>query len=80
MRKNPSIIAFFRKSETRHSVFTTTVAPAVACLCLLGLFLQVSRNLELLTIAGAGHLSNLEDPTGFSRLLDTHLERCGVGP
>jgi hypothetical protein len=31
-------------------------------------------------LAGAGHLSNLEDPTGFSRLLTTHLERSGVEP
>ncbi len=35
---------------------------------------------QLAVIPGAGHLSNLEDPTGFSRLIDTHLERCGVGP
>ena len=35
---------------------------------------------QLAVIPGAGHLSNLEDPTGFSRLLDNHLERCGVGP
>ena len=35
---------------------------------------------QLAVIPGAGHLSNLEDPTGFSTLLDTHLERCGVGP
>jgi len=44
-----AIIAFFRRTANRHSVFTTTVAPAIVCLCLLGLFLQVSRNLELLT-------------------------------
>jgi len=35
---------------------------------------------QLAVIPGAGHLSNLEDPTGFSGLLDTHLERCGVEP
>ena len=44
-----AIIAFFRKTATSHSVFTTTIAPAIACLCLVGFFLQVSFNLELLT-------------------------------
>lgn len=44
-----AIIAFFRKTATHRSVFTTTIAPAIACLCLGGLFLQVSFNLELLT-------------------------------
>jgi amino acid transporter len=44
-----AIIAFFRKTATDHAVFTTTIAPAIACLCLLGFFLQVSFNLELLT-------------------------------
>lgn len=44
-----AIVAFFRKTATDHSVFTTTIAPAIACLCLVGFFLQVSLNLELLT-------------------------------
>jgi pimeloyl-ACP methyl ester carboxylesterase len=35
---------------------------------------------QLAVLPGAGHLSNLEDPTGFSRLLATHLERSGVEP
>jgi 3-oxoadipate enol-lactonase len=33
---------------------------------------------ELATIEGAGHLSNLERPDEFGRLLTAHLERCGV--
>ncbi|MSQ42095.1 MAG: alpha/beta fold hydrolase [Dehalococcoidia bacterium] len=32
----------------------------------------------LATIAGAGHLSNLEAPEEFTRLLRQHLARCGV--
>jgi len=39
-----------------------------------------SPGAQLAVFAGAGHLSNLEDPTGFSRLLVTHLERCGIEP
>jgi 3-oxoadipate enol-lactonase len=35
---------------------------------------------QLAVLPGVGHLSNLEDPTGFSRSLATHLERCGVEP
>ena len=35
---------------------------------------------ELAVIPGAGHLSNLEDPAGFSGLLRAHAERCGVAP
>jgi 3-oxoadipate enol-lactonase len=30
-------------------------------------------------IEGAGHLSNLEAPKEFNRLLREHLERCGIG-
>jgi 3-oxoadipate enol-lactonase len=30
-------------------------------------------------IDGAGHLSNLEAPEEFNRLLREHLERCGIG-
>ena len=33
---------------------------------------------ELAVIAGAGHLSNLEAPEEFDRLLEAHLERCGL--
>jgi pimeloyl-ACP methyl ester carboxylesterase len=33
---------------------------------------------RLSVLGGAGHLSNLEDPNGFSELLAAHLERCGV--
>jgi len=32
---------------------------------------------ELAVIEGAGHLSNLEAPEEFNRLLQLHLERCG---
>ncbi len=35
---------------------------------------------ELAVIPAAGHLSNLEDPAGFSGLLRAHAERCGVTP
>jgi pimeloyl-ACP methyl ester carboxylesterase len=31
-------------------------------------------------IDGAGHLSNLEAPEEFNRLLREHLVRCGVLP
>ncbi|QOL82511.1 APC family permease [Pseudooceanicola spongiae] len=48
-----SVIAFFRKTPNGYSMFTTTIAPAIAALCLTGLFLQVSVNLELL--AGSGN-------------------------
>lgn len=34
---------------------------------------------RLEVIDGAGHLSNLEAPDTFTRLLREHLERCGVG-
>jgi 3-oxoadipate enol-lactonase len=34
---------------------------------------------RLETIEGAGHLSNLEAPEEFNRLLREHLERCGIG-
>lgn len=44
-----AIVAFFRKTPTDASVFTTTIAPVVAGLCLTGLFLQVSTNLDLLS-------------------------------
>ncbi|MEO8057022.1 MAG: APC family permease [Burkholderiales bacterium] len=44
-----AIIVFFRKTATHHSVVRTTVAPAIAGLGLIGFFLQVSFNLELLT-------------------------------
>ena len=33
---------------------------------------------ELLTIAGAGHLSNLEAPGDFDGAVAAHLERCGL--
>jgi hypothetical protein len=29
-------------------------------------------------LPGVGHLSNVEDPDGFSALLTEHLERCGA--
>lgn len=32
------------------------------------------------TIAGAGHLSNLEAPERFNDVLRAHLQRCGVEP
>tara|TARA_R110000737_G_scaffold350612_1_gene390156 strand:- start:268 stop:681 length:414 start_codon:yes stop_codon:yes gene_type:complete len=48
-----SVIAFFRKTPNGYSMFTTTIAPAIAALCLTGLFVQVSVNLELL--AGSGN-------------------------
>ena len=35
---------------------------------------------QLAVLGSAGHLSNLEDPTGFSKLVDAHLERCGIEP
>jgi len=35
---------------------------------------------QLAVLPGVGHLSNLEDPTGFSRSLAAHLERSGVEP
>jgi 3-oxoadipate enol-lactonase len=35
---------------------------------------------QLAVIPEAGHLSNLEDPNAFSRLLREHAERCGVAP
>jgi len=35
---------------------------------------------QLAVLGGAGHLSNLEDPTGFSKLVDAHPERCGIEP
>jgi pimeloyl-ACP methyl ester carboxylesterase len=33
---------------------------------------------RLAVLAGAGHLSNVEDPDGFRALLDEHAERCGA--
>jgi 3-oxoadipate enol-lactonase len=33
---------------------------------------------QLAVLPNAGHLSNVEDPDGFSALLWSHLERCGV--
>lgn len=33
---------------------------------------------ELAVIEGAGHLSNLEAAEEFNRLLELHLERCGI--
>jgi pimeloyl-ACP methyl ester carboxylesterase len=39
---------------------------------------QAIPGAELLTIAGAGHLSNLEDPGGFDEGLAGHLARCGL--
>jgi 3-oxoadipate enol-lactonase len=33
---------------------------------------------RLAVLPNAGHLSNVEDPTGFSDLLWAHLERCGA--
>jgi pimeloyl-ACP methyl ester carboxylesterase len=33
---------------------------------------------QLAVLPHAGHLSNLEDPDGFSRVLTAHLARCGV--
>jgi len=33
---------------------------------------------ELGVIDGAGHLSNLEQPIEFNRLVETHLARCGL--
>jgi amino acid transporter len=44
-----AIIVFFRKQQTPHSLLVTTIAPAVAGLCLVGFFLLVSFKLELLT-------------------------------
>lgn len=44
-----AVISFFRKTATPHSFFATTIAPAVAGLCLVGFFVQVATNLELLT-------------------------------
>ncbi|MFN2545055.1 MAG: alpha/beta fold hydrolase [Actinomycetota bacterium] len=35
---------------------------------------------ELAVIEGAGHLSNMEQPEEFTRLLEIHLERCGLLP
>ena len=32
---------------------------------------------ELVTLEGAGHLSNLEDPEGFTRALREALSRAG---
>ena len=34
---------------------------------------------KLAVIEGAGHLSNLEQPEEFTRLLREHVARCGVG-
>jgi pimeloyl-ACP methyl ester carboxylesterase len=34
----------------------------------------------LTTIEGAGHLSNLEAPEAFNRVLEQHLARCGMIP
>jgi 3-oxoadipate enol-lactonase len=33
---------------------------------------------QLAVLPDAGHLSNVEDPDGFSALLDAHLARCGA--
>jgi 3-oxoadipate enol-lactonase len=33
---------------------------------------------QLAVLPNAGHLSNVEDPDGFSTLLWSHLERCGA--
>ncbi|MGZ4149034.1 MAG: alpha/beta fold hydrolase, partial [Actinomycetota bacterium] len=33
---------------------------------------------ELAVLEGAGHLSNLEQPEGFTALLREHAARCGV--
>jgi 3-oxoadipate enol-lactonase len=33
---------------------------------------------RLVTLEGAGHLSNLERPEAFTAALDEHVERCGV--
>jgi 3-oxoadipate enol-lactonase len=33
---------------------------------------------QLTVLPNAGHLSNLEDPDGFSAVLSAHLERCGA--
>jgi 3-oxoadipate enol-lactonase len=33
---------------------------------------------DLALINGAGHLSNMERPDEFTRLLMKHLDRCGV--
>jgi pimeloyl-ACP methyl ester carboxylesterase len=33
---------------------------------------------QLTVLPNAGHLSNLEDPDGFSAVLAAHLERCGA--
>jgi pimeloyl-ACP methyl ester carboxylesterase len=33
---------------------------------------------DLATIAGAGHLTNMESPQEFDRLLEAHLRRCGL--
>jgi 3-oxoadipate enol-lactonase len=35
-------------------------------------------NADLVTLEGAGHLSNLEDPQGFSDALRRHLDRIGL--
>jgi pimeloyl-ACP methyl ester carboxylesterase len=39
---------------------------------------QAIPGAELLTIAGAGHLSNLETPGSFDEGLAGHLARCGL--
>lgn len=44
-----AILSFFRKTPNDLSVFTTTIAPVLAGICLTGLFVQVSLNLELLS-------------------------------
>ncbi len=43
-----------------------------------GQMAEAIPNAELATIEGAGHLSNLEDPDEFNRLLLAHLARCGL--
>jgi pimeloyl-ACP methyl ester carboxylesterase len=39
---------------------------------------QAIPGAELLTIAGAGHLSNLEAAGSFDEALAGHLARCGL--
>lgn len=44
-----AIILFFRRNKTRHGLWTTLIAPALALIGLAGSFLLVSANLSLLS-------------------------------
>src|SRR5205807_5056442 len=43
-----------------------------------GSMAEVIPDATLAGIEGAGHLSNLEAPLEFNRLIDEHLARCGL--